>query len=100
MLSKMPFNKRLIFFQQLNFMAPLAGFILKRVGNTGRRENKCRKIFLQAYFKGKPTNAMVSVSKLVHGMYHSGRVWNSHLYSLSTSGLTPRNVTLSRRRIE
>ncbi len=58
------------------------------------------KTFLQANFKGKPKNALVSVSKLVHGMYHSCIVWNSHLYSISTSGLTPRNVTLSRRRIE
>jgi hypothetical protein len=47
------------FSQRPNFMATLA---VKRVGNTGRgAKNKCRQFFLKAYFKGKQTNALVSI---------------------------------------
>ncbi len=36
--------------------------VLKLSDNTGRRANKSRQTFLQAHFKGKQTNALVSVS--------------------------------------
>ncbi len=45
--------------------------IWKRAGNTGRRANKCQQMFLQAYFEGNQTNALASISILIHGIdYH------------------------------
>jgi hypothetical protein len=39
-----------LFFSPAEFYGHSGRIILKRRGNTGKRENKCHQIFLQAYF--------------------------------------------------
>ncbi len=66
----MVINKRgQIFFSAAKFYGHSGQTTLKRVPSTGRRENKCRQItiFLQAHFKGKQTNDLVSICYLIHG---------------------------------
>jgi hypothetical protein len=51
----MPFRRRGQFFLLVaEFYGHSGWIILKRVVNTGKRENKYCQVFLQAYFKGKP----------------------------------------------
>ncbi len=64
---KMQFNKRWLMFSSTEeFYGASGPIILKSVHNTGRRANKCRQIFPKAYFKGKSTNALVSIFLLIH----------------------------------
>ncbi len=50
------------FFSMAEFYGHSGQIILKRVGNTGRRASNCRKIFLEANFKGMRFSVMVRAS--------------------------------------
>jgi hypothetical protein len=61
-LKKRPFKKKSQNFLSLaEFYGQSGRITLKRIGTIGKRANKCRQIFLQAYFKRKQTNALGSV---------------------------------------